>query len=222
MGRFSYNEADNYGGKGGHGFFSLKEDKEVAKVRFLYNSLDDISGYAVHEVQVNGKKRYVDCKRESYNSPVDDCPFCKAGKAQLAKMFIPVYRVDTQEVQIWERGKKFFTQLEGLCRRLPEGAPMCAQVYEIERNGKPKDTQTTYGIYPIGVPDDTTLESLPESGDIIGGLVLNKSEDDMNYYLHTGEFPEETETSFANSAPSRSVGTAESYPRRTPARGDRF
>ena len=165
---------------------------------------------------------YVDCKRESYNSPVDDCPFCKAGKAQLAKMFIPVYRVDTQEVQIWERGKKFFTQLEGLCRRLPEGAPMCAQVYEIERNGKPKDTQTTYGIYPIGVPDNTTLEDLPESGDIIGGLVLSKTEDDMNYYLHTGEFPEETETSFTNSAPSRSAGTAESYPRRTPARGDRF
>ena len=218
MGRFSYDEADNYGGKGGHGFFSLKNDKEVAKVRFMYNGIDDISGYAVHEVQVNGKKRYVDCKRESYQSPVDECPFCKAGRVQMAKMFVPIFDVATNEVKIWERGKKFFEQLEGLCRRLPEGVPLCSQVYEIERNGKPKDTQTTYSIYTVGSPDGTTLESLPELPDIVGGLVLSKSADEMEAYLHIGEFPE-TDNAFGNSNDFPRRGSEE---RRTPARGDRF
>ena len=37
MARFNVNEVENYGGQGGGGFFSLKNDKDVATVRFMYN-----------------------------------------------------------------------------------------------------------------------------------------------------------------------------------------
>ena len=78
MARFSYEEAENYGGNGGHGFFALQNDGDVARVRFMYNKLEDIEGYAVHQIELNGKKRYVNCLRE-YGHPVDDCPLCKKG-----------------------------------------------------------------------------------------------------------------------------------------------
>ena len=77
MATFDVNTADNYGGSGGGSFFSLKDDKDTAQVRFMYNSLEDVVGYAVHEIEVGGKKRYINCLRE-YNQPVDDCPLCAA------------------------------------------------------------------------------------------------------------------------------------------------
>ena len=55
MGRFGASEVDNYGGSGGSSFFTLKDDGDVARVRFMYNSMEDVVGYAVHEVEIDGK-----------------------------------------------------------------------------------------------------------------------------------------------------------------------
>ena len=74
---FKMNEAEHYGGRGAGSFFQLKNDKDTARVRFMYNGIDDIYGYAVHQVTVEGKQRYVARLRE-YTQPIDDCPFCKA------------------------------------------------------------------------------------------------------------------------------------------------
>lgn len=216
MARFTADTAENYGGQGGHGFFSLKNDKDVAKVRFLYNTIEDVMGFAVHQVEVNGKKRYVDCKRE-YNEPVDNCPFCKDGRFQQAKIFIPVYDIASKQVKIWERGKKFFSQFEGIVKRLDPNAPICSQVFEIERNGKPQDTNTTYGIYAIGSPDGTKLSDLPEAPDILGSVVLDKSTEDMEYYVRHNEFPD---NNTEEELPFRRGGNDEQ--RRTPGGRDRF
>ena len=78
MARFNVENAEHYGGQGGGGYFSLKNDKDVAQVRFLYDSADDIEGYAVHEVKIGDKKRYVNCLRE-YGEPVSACPLCEKG-----------------------------------------------------------------------------------------------------------------------------------------------
>ena len=40
MARFRADEADNYGGQGGAGFFRLANDGDVARVRFMYNSIE--------------------------------------------------------------------------------------------------------------------------------------------------------------------------------------
>lgn len=186
MGRFRYDEADKYGGQGGAGYFSLKNDKDVATVRFMYNSIDDVEGYAVHQVEIDGKKRYVNCIRE-YNEPLDKCPFCSAKKFQQAKLFIPVYNVNEQKIQIWERGKKFFSKISSLCARYDN---LVSHEFEIERNGKKGETTTSYEIYEVK-HDDTTMEDLPEVPEIIGGLVLDKSADDMDFYLENGYFPPE-------------------------------
>ncbi len=221
MARFNTETAEHYGGQGGAGYFSLKNDKDVAKVRFMYNGIDDVEGYAVHQVEIDGKKRYVNCLRE-YNQPKDVCPFCKAGMFNTAKLFIPVYNVDEDKVQIWERGKKFISKISSICARYPD---VVSHVFEIERNGKPHETTTTYEIYETD-KDDTTLEDLPEVPDVLGTLVLDKSADDMEFFLDNEYFPPDGED-----APVRrrdrdreeDTRREESGTRRTPAgRRDRF
>ena len=70
MSRFNVNEADNYGQAGRGTFFSLRDDKDTAHVRMLYRSIDDIEGYAVHQIETaDGKKRYVNCLHNS-NDPI--------------------------------------------------------------------------------------------------------------------------------------------------------
>lgn len=229
MARFTAQDADKYGGKGGAGFFSLKGDGDSAVVRFLYNDVDDVEGYAVHEVEIDGKKRYVNCLRD-YNSPIDDCPFCRAKKYQVAKLFVPLYNEDEQKVQVWERGKKFFAKISGICSRYNK-APIFQQTFEIVRNGKPGDTQTTYEIYRTedDIDKDARLDDydMPE---ILGGTILDKSAEDMEFYLDAGYFPPEEDEAPRRSSSSRRRDRDEeeeederpvrrSAGRRTPARG---
>lgn len=188
MGRFGANEVDNYGGSGGSSFFTLKDDGDVARVRFMYNSMEDVIGYAVHEVEIDGKKRYVNCLR-SYNEPKSKCPFCNANSFQRAKLYIPMYDIDEDEVKIWERGKNFFAKMSSICARYSNAnTPLVAHTFDVERRGKKGDTSTTYEIYETGC-DDTRLEDLPEIPEILGTIVLDKSADDMEYYLDNECFP---------------------------------
>lgn len=185
MARFSVDDADKYGGQGGGGYFSLKNDKDVANVRFLFDSIEDVEGFAVHQVEIDGKKRYVNCLRE-YGRPIDDCPFCAAKMFTTAKYFIPLYNVDADKIQTWERGKKFGAQLSALCARYPH---LVSHTFDIERIGKAGDTSTTYGIYETGA-DDTVITDF-DVPEVLGGLVLDKSADDMEAYLNNGYFPSE-------------------------------
>lgn len=188
MGRFVANEVDNYGGSGGSSFFTLKDDGDVARVRFMYNSMEDVVGYAVHEVEIDGKKRYVNCLR-SYNEPKSKCPFCNANSFQRAKLYIPLYDIDADEVKIWERGKNFFAKMSALCARYSNAkTPLVAHTFDVERHGKKGDTSTTYEIYETGA-DETTLEDLPEIPEVLGTIILDKTADDMEYYLDNDCFP---------------------------------
>jgi len=210
MAGFNVNQADNYGGQGGGGFFSIRKDKEVAHVRFLYNGIDDVTGYSVHEVELNGKKRYVNCLRE-YGDPVDACPFCKAGKFVQVKYFVPIYNMDTDSVQTWERGKKFGTKLTSMCSRYPNTV---THTFEIERNGQVGDQQTSYEIYETGETPEVKLEDF-EFANPLGTIILDKTPEEMETYLKTGDFGGE--------APARRENTSQQsgggYTRRTPASG---
>lgn len=217
MARFRADEVDHYGGQGGAGYFSLKNDKDIARVRFMYNGMDDVEGYAVHQVEVDGKKRYVNCLR-AYNEPLDKCPFCAAKKFQTAKLFIPLYNIDEDKVQIWERGKKFFSKISSLCARYSN---LVSHEFEIERNGKKGETTTTYEIYEVS-KDDTTLDDLPDLPKIIGGLVLDKSEEDMAFYVENGYFPPDGEEAPVRRRSSRDRDEEDEPRRRTPSRREAF
>lgn len=219
MARFNTETADKYGGQGGAGYFSLKNDKDTAQVRFMYNGIEDVEGYAVHTVTIDDKKRYVNCLRE-YNQPLDACPFCKAKMFTSAKIFVPIYNVDEGRVQFWERGKKFIGKISSICARYPQ---VVSHVFEIERNGKKGDTGTTYEIYPIS-QDETTLEDLPEINSPLGSVILDKTADDMEFYLENEYFPpDDDEAPVRRRSVSSDTEDDERVTRRTPnRRGDRF
>lgn len=225
MARFGVNDVDNYGGNGGSSFFSLKNDGDVARVRFMYNGMEDVLGFAVHEVEVDGKKRYVNCLRE-YNEPKSKCPFCASNNFQKAKLYIPLYDIDEDEVKVWERGKNFFGKMSGICARYASGnTPLVSHTFDIERHGKKGDTSTTYEIYETGC-DNITLEDLPEVPEVLGTIILDKTAEEMEFYLDNEYFPNN------DGAPSRSNSRREEEPeernnrptgRRTPSRrGDAF
>ena len=216
MASFSVNDAEMYGGQGGGGFFSLRNDKDTADVRFLYDGIEDVVGYSVHEVQHNGKKRYVNCLRE-YGDPVSVCPLCASGAPVRAKYFVPLYDIDKGTVVTWERGKKFGSKLSSLCSHYPN---LVSHRFQIERNGKAGSTETFYEIYPL--PDDPADANLTlgnfEVEPVLGGLVLKKDAEEMNTYLRTGAFPAEKQG--GEELPRRGT-PVEDLPRRTPNGGER-
>lgn len=216
MARFDFSEAEHYQNTGGSktGFFKLANDKDIATVRFLYNNADDIEGFSVHKCEIGDKFRYVNCLR-TYRDPVDMCPLCKSGNKAQAKIFIPLYNEDAEQVQIFERGSKFFSQLSSVCSRYGK-KPIVSQLFEIERNGKPKDTGTTYSIYRTeDEADDMTLEDF-EIPKILGGLLINATADDMEYYLDNGEFPpQDKEDEAPRRRTSRRDDEEEDRPRRS-------
>ena len=201
MGRVSFNDMDNYKNEGSSAsFFRLKNDKEVAQVRFMYNGIEDVEGVAVHTVDVPGAQygRDVNCLR-AYNEPLDECPLCKAGYKAKVKIFVPLYNVEADEVQIWSRSKSYGAKLSGICSRYAKKCNLVNNIFEIERNGAKGDKQTQYNEFLVDT-DDVELEDLPEIPDPIGTAVLDKSFEELEYYVENKDFPG---NSSSDSAPVR-------------------
>lgn len=180
-------------GAGGRNYFQLKNDKDEAKVRIMLNKLEDMEDgfmYAVHEVKLGDNRSYVACLRE-YGDPIDTCPFCADGKKAVPRLYIPLYNIDEDKVQVWERTKGFMSKLTGFCSRYSKPTIVAHQI-AIQRNGVKGDMKTTYELYDED-KDDTTLDDLPEIPEILGNYLLDKSAEDMEVYLETGEFPPEDE-----------------------------
>ena len=192
MSSYSYNEVDNYGHSNAGSYFSLKDDGDTARVRFLYGTMDDIQGDVVHEIHTDGdpsnlkSRQIVNCLR-SYNEPLEACPLCAAGYKQIPKLYIKLYNEDTNEVQIWERGKSYFQRMASLTSHFN---PLYNAVIEITRNGKKGDMKTTYEFFPIETSDfDIDSIDIPEA---LGTAIQDKSAQDLTDFLNGTGFVSET------------------------------
>lgn len=224
MPAFGADQADNYGNQGtSTGFFALKDDGDKALVRFMYRGQEDVKGYAVHKMPVNGKDRYINCLRE-YSDPLDKCPCCSQGdtfqRKIQARVIIPVFDTEDESVKLWDRGRKYLNKLQLYCAKLKNGAHLCGTIYEITRKGKKGDTSTDYEIYPEEV-DGKVLEDLPEVPEIIGGLIMDLTPEQMITVMETGELQssrksEDIERS-ANDLPRREAPPAPQNTRRNAA-----
>lgn len=214
MARVSYEDSEKYFSGSGSDWFQLKNDGDVARVQFMLNSIDDIPIFSTHKVRVGDKERYVDCIRNP-KDPIDACPFCAAGLPAKAVRFIVMFQHDDNKVKIWERGRQFISKLQGLINRYN---PLEDKVFEIERHGKAGDTSTKYEIYPLDGVDSVNLDDV-EMPELEGSLILQKSFEEMEYYLDNGSFPDDAQ----EEAPVRRRGAdaparrASAPARRTPA-----
>lgn len=186
MARVSFEDSEKYFSGSGSDWFQLKNDGDVARVQFMLNSIDDIPIFSTHKVKVGDKERYVDCIRNPQD-PIDACPFCAAGLPAKAVRFIVMFQHDDNKVKIWERGRQFISKLQGLINRYN---PLEAKVFEVERHGKAGDTSTKYEIYPLDGVEPVNLDEV-EMPELEGSLILQKSFEDMEYYLDNGNFPSE-------------------------------
>lgn len=220
-------EAENYRPQSDFDFLQLREDGDIAKVRFYIESIDDVKMYVVHQIEdKKGKKRYVNCLR-TYDSPIDDCPLCRESlrnkdlKIQV-KMFLPVLDMDDNRVKIFERGRTFYKELEGHVRR---NAPLSNFPCEIERKGEKGSTDTVYKIYPLAQEkDDTLIKDLPEEPRLLNGYILELNIDQMEEFLKTGVLPNSEKDESAENLPRRTHrgGESENTETKTKRNSSRF
>lgn len=215
MARITNEQADKYYSGGSSEWFQLKNDGDVARVQFMFDGIDEIPTFSTHRIKIGDKERQVDCLRMP-GDPIDKCPLCEAGVPAKAARFIVMYQLDDQKVKIWERGRQFISKLQGLINRYN---PLSSHVFEIERHGRAGDQSTKYEIYPVDsvAPEDISQLEMPE---LEGSLVLQKTADEMEVYLETGEFPSNQDDSAPVRRRTQESRPAGSAPRRqTPAGG---
>jgi hypothetical protein len=189
MARFNEANADSYGEKGVGDFFSLKNHGDVAQVRFMYRNMNEVIGVTIHEVQVDGRQTKVECLQNPGDG-VGVCPLCDAGIKIQSRIYVPLFNLEVNEVQVWERGKTFMSKLASLCGRYAGAEQQLVSTpFEIERVGVKGDQKTKYETYPL-LADGVVLEDLPEVPDVFGGLVKVKTAEDMDYFLSHGSFPD--------------------------------
>lgn len=160
-------------------YFSLANDKDTSTVRFLYDSVEELDWYVVHEVQINGKKRWLKCTEDS------DCPQCRAAQRPKLKLFLQLEDDRSPgELKIWERGQNFIAKIVGLIERY---GTLLDRKIEVERDGKAGDKKTKYHLYPLDAEEDFDVEDITiEKLQLVGenGFILEKSIEDMEKILN--------------------------------------
>lgn len=171
---------EKYKATGNNKFFELKDHGDTAIVRFLYTNIDELDWFVVHEVEIGGKKRWVECPE------TPDCACCvKAMKPQL-KLFVQMMQKgDEENVMTFERGQKFIPQMQAL---FEEHGDLTQHIFEIARNGVKGDSNTKYDIHHIA-PAPVDMDLLLERQVFLGedGFILQKSNEQLREIL-SGNF----------------------------------
>lgn len=144
MARYSATEQSAYESGGSTGF-RLEKDGSKARVIFLYEGPESIDGWACHRFQM-GARGYtvtVDCPRQS-KDPIEKCPACQDGQQLYTRLFVRMYNLDQNKVEVWDRASGFRTELLG---QMAYFNPLYSKIYEITRHGS--GLQTRYQLQPL-------------------------------------------------------------------------
>lgn len=130
-------KAQKYAGK-----FVLENNGDTADVIFMYQGASDVMVADVHYIKSADYNGYVHC--------IDGgCPACIKGIRTQTKLFVPMYvlssnGVEVNEIQFWDRTMKFEPQLQ------TDVFKLCANpseyVFRITRVGAHGDINTRYTI----------------------------------------------------------------------------
>ena len=212
------------------GYFKLKDDGDIAIARINISSTDDLMFASVHTVNAGGKWIKVNCLNP-LGSTNSGCGLCSAYSANpkgavgksAKKLFIPMmvsYRDPNAATGytppipvIWDRPAAFSREL---ANKLMIAGDLRNTLVLITRNGKAGDMQTTYSMdilpenHPVFKP-----EMIPN--DFSGFTNFNiarhsyweKTSEEINAFLTTGQFPEHIQTATATGTqlPNQSVTT---------------
>lgn len=184
-------------------FFSLVDDGNSAIVRFLHTDINDFEVLDVHTIELGGYNRKINCLR-SPNGSKDECALCSANEYNeekgsykyplQRKFYIHMLRYDNPQTaveQVWERSKDYIKKLHQL---VEDYGPLHNRLYKIVRHGAKGSTDTTYDILPLDKDryDPSGFVFNPEQLNYekaLNNIVLNYTNEGINEYLQTGNFP---------------------------------
>jgi hypothetical protein len=223
MANFSYNQYQqvveqaqaNGEGSAKIGYFKLKNDGDIAIARINISSTDDMMFASVHTMNVGGRWMKVSCLNPlGVNG--GQCALCSAHTANpngsvgksAKKLFIPMmvsYRDPNAETGytapipvIWDRPAAFSREL---ANKLMVAGDLRNTMVLITRNGKAGDMQTTYSMdilpetHPVFKPSMVPADfSAFNNFNIAKHSYWEKSADEINTFLTTGQFPERVQT----------------------------
>lgn len=199
------------------GFFKLKNDGDMALVRFNVDTLKDIETEAIHTVKTSDSRwTKVKCLN-TLGSFEKVCPLCAATAGDknsdarvtrkcYVKMLVSYKDPTTQAFQtpqpvVWEKGSNLATELGG---KLAVYGSLKDQLFLVIRHGKANDKDTSYQIEPAPekvyaptmIPNDF---SAFENFRIDRHSYWVKTVDEINTFIATGSFPavEKAETTQA-------------------------
>ena len=184
-------EAMERSGSSGNSFFSLKNHADQAKVRLLFEDLNDADTYFLHKVMVGGKQRWVDCLNSDDKNP-KPCALCEAGNKIEMRMILTLYDHADKSIKIWDRGKEMIRIINGIYSTY--GAPLYNRDFLIIRNGKPGDQKTTYTVNGLDRDQDPAItemyKKMTEERDPVsapdGAYILEKTYDEMKALIAQG------------------------------------
>ena len=221
MSQFSYAQYQNViaqaqaNGEGTKvGYFKLKDDGDIAIARINVGSTEELMFASVHTLNVGGKWLKVNCLNP-LGANNGSCGLCAAHTANpkgavsksAKKLFIPMlvsYRdpnaasgYTTPIPVIWDRPAAFSREL---ANKLMIAGDLRNTLVLITRNGKAGDMQTTYSMdilpadHPVFKPDMIPTDfSGFNNFNIARHSYWEKTAEEINAYLTTGQFPERTQ-----------------------------
>ncbi len=185
------------------GFFTLRNDKDEAIVRFMCDSTDDFEILTVHDIKLGDKYRKVNCIRD-FHDPIEACPLCASGAKINQRFFIKLIQYDKVQdpttggvnvilrPMLWERSTAYAKTLKSY---IDNYGPMSDVICKIIRHGKAGDMQTTYEIVPnlnkSIYKDEIYVKDTNLFGDFqaFGTVVMDRTYDEIMQYQMTGQFP---------------------------------
>ena len=218
MANFSYADYQNVvaqaqaNGEGAKvGYFKLKNDGDIAIARINISSTDELMFASVHTINAGGKWIKVNCLNP-LGMNGGSCGLCAAHAANpngavskpAKKVFIPMmvsYRDPNAATGytapapvIWDRPAAFSREL---ANKLMVAGDLRNTMVLITRNGKAGDMQTTYSMdilpetHPVFKPEMIPVDfSAFNNFNIARHSYWEKTADEIQAYLTTGQFPE--------------------------------
>ena len=206
------------------GYFKLANDGDIAIARINIGSPDEMSFASVHTLQSGGRWLKVSC-HNPLGMNGGSCQLCSANVANpkgavskaAKKLFIPMlvsYRdpnaaggYTAPAPVIWDRPASFSREL---ANKLMIAGDLRNTLVLITRNGKAVDMQTTYSV---DILPETQPVFKPEMIPADFGAFTNfniarhsyweKTSEEINAYLTTGQFPERIQSN--NQQPATTV-----------------
>ena len=220
------------------GYFRLKQDGDIAIARINIASTDELAFAAIHTISANGRWTKVSC-HNPLNMNGASCALCAASAANpngsisksSKKVYVPMlvsYRDPNAATGytapapvVWERPAGFSREL---ANKLMIAGDLRNTLVLITRNGAAGNMQTTYSMdilpenHPVFRPEMIPADfSAFTNFNIARHSYWEKTPDEINTFLATGQFPERAANNqqtannnvnaYANTAPAYTAPT---------------